>query len=269
VAVVWRRRREDVGGLDLNVRELVGDGPTLLLLHGLGASGAVWQGIGRRLNPAFRLVAPDLRGHGESAKPSAGYLPRDYVGDMAAFLGHEPACPVHVIGHSLGAVVGAQLASERPELVDKLVVIDPPFDPDRPRTHVETVQQLRHEPRGALERYLQGQESGMGDLYARALADLFRMAADGTFHAVLRGEPGFPSARAMLPSIQAPTLLVAADPSLDGALSAEAARDVAASIPNSRLLTLPGARHAVHASHPRELAAAVLEFLSDSNGPKP
>jgi 3-oxoadipate enol-lactonase len=264
VAPVWTRRREDVGGIHLNIRELTSDGPTLLLLHGLGASGAVWQGAGRRLHPTFRLIAPDLRGHGESDKPSAGYLVRDYAGDMAAFLGHEPACPVHVLGHSLGAVVAALLAAERPELVNRLVLVDPPFDAERPRTHVERVDQLRREPRGALERYLRQREPGMGDLYARALAELYRMAADGTFNAVLRGEPGFPSVVAMLPSVQAPTLVMAADPKLDSALGADAARAVAEALPNARLEPLIGARHAVHASQPREFAALVLEFLQAS-----
>jgi pimeloyl-ACP methyl ester carboxylesterase len=257
----WTRRREDIGGLDLNVRELASDGPTLVLLHGLGASGAVWQGVGRLLNPALRLLAPDLRGHGESDKPSAGYLPRDYVGDVAAWLGHEPARPVALLGHSLGAVVAAQLASERPELIRKLVLVDPPFDPDRPREHIEAVEQLRREPPGELERYLREREPGMGDLYARAIADLFRAAADGTFQAVLRGEPGFPAQVAALGAISAPTLVIAADPALDAALGTVAARAIAEILPGGRLLTIPGARHAVFASHPREFAAAVLDFV--------
>ena len=257
----WTRHREDIGGLHLNVRELASDGPTVVLLHGLGASGAVWQGVGRLLNPALRLLAPDLRGHGESDKPSAGYLPRDYVGDIAAWLGHEPTRPVSLLGHSLGAVVAAQLAAERPELIRKLVLVDPPFDPDRPREHIEAVEGLRHGPPGELERYLRGREPGMGDLYARAIADLFRAAADGAFQAVLRGEPGFPAQVAALGAISAPTLVIAADPALDAALGAVAARAVAESLPDGRLLSIPGARHAVFASHPREFAAAVLDFV--------
>ena len=258
---VWTRRREDVGGIELNVRELASDGPTLVLLHGLGASGAVWQGIGRRLSPPFRLVAPDLRGHGDSDKPSAGYLPRDYVGDVAALLGHEAARSADVLGHSLGAVVATILASEHPELVRKLVLVDPPFDPGRPRDHIEAVARLRHEPHGVLERYLQGEEPGMGELYARALADLLRAAADGAFQAALRAEPGFPAAVAALPSVRAPTLVIAADPARDAALGADTAREIVETLPEGRLLAVPEASHAVHASRPREFAGAVRSFL--------
>ena len=258
----WTRRREDVGGLTLNVRALAADGPSLVLLHGLGVSGAVWQGIGRLLGTFARLVAPDLRGHGESDKPSAGYLPRDYVGDIAALVAHEPSRPVAVIGHSLGAVVAALLAAERPELMAKVVLIDPPFDASRPRDHIATVERLRHAEPGALEAELLRREPGMGDLYAKAIASLYRTAADGTFSALLRAEPGFPVVVAALPNLSIETLVIAADPSLDAALGAEAAEHVVSLLPHGRLLTIPGARHAVHASKPRELTRAVREFLA-------
>jgi len=261
VAAVWTWRREDVGGIHLNVRELTSDGPTLVLLHGLGASGAVWQGSGRRLSPALRLLAPDMRGHGDSDKPSAGYLPRDYSGDIAALLGHEPACPTFLLGHSIGAVVATLLAAERPELVSHLILVDPPFDPSQPRDHVEIVARLRHQPPGALERYLQQREPGISDLYARALAGLYRAASDGAFQAVSKAELGFPAVSALLPSVQAPTLVMAADPALDGALSPAGARSIVEALPEGRLLTFRGARHAVHASPPREFASAVLSFV--------
>lgn len=243
------------------VRTLGVDGPPLVLLHGLGVSGAVWQGIGRLLEGSVRLVAPDLRGHGESDKPSAGYMPRDYVGDIAALLAHEPSRPLAVLGHSLGAVVAALLAAERPELVSKVVLVDPPFDATRPREHIEVVERLRHAEPGMLEAELQRREPGMGDLYAKALAGLYRGAADGAFQAVLRAEPGYPMAVAALANIQAETLLLAADPSLDAALGPEAAERAAGLLPHGQLRTIPGARHAIHASRPREFAEAVLGFL--------
>src|SRR3954452_10880490 len=171
---VWTRRREDVGGLTLTIRTLGTEGVPLVALHGLGVSGAVWQGIGRLLAPTIRLIAPDLRGHGESDKPSAGYLPRDYVGDIAALLAHEPSRPLAVMGHSLGAIVAAQLAAERPELVARLILVDPPFDAGRPRDHIQQVERLRHGGPGVLEDELIRREPGMGDPYAKALADLYR-----------------------------------------------------------------------------------------------
>jgi pimeloyl-ACP methyl ester carboxylesterase len=161
----------------------------------------------------------------------------------------------------LGAVVAAQLAAERPELVAKLILVDPPFDAERPRDHIEQVERLRHDDSGALERELMRREPGMGDLYAKALAGLYRTASDGAFQAVLRSERGFPFVAALLPTVKAETLVVAADPALDAALGEEAAKRIVAALPKGQLLAIPGARHAVHASKPRELAEAVLAFL--------
>ncbi len=248
--------------MSLTVRALATDGPTIVLLHGLGVSGAVWQGVGRLLGQFASLLAPDLRGHGDSDKPSAGYLPRDYAGDVAALIAHEPSRPVALVGHSLGAVVAAQLAAERPELVPKVVLVDPPFDPTRSREPIEVVERLRHAGPGELEAELLRREPGMGTLYANALADLYRRAADGAIRAVLRSEVGFPAVCAALPNIAAETLVVAADPRLDAALGAEAAERVVGLLRHGRLLTIPGARHAVHAAKPREFVSAVREFLA-------
>jgi len=77
----------------------------------------------------------------------------------------------------------------------------------------------------------------------------------------MRAEAGFPAAVAALSNIKIETLIIAADPTLDGALGAEAAERITSLLPNGRLVTIPGARHAVHASKPREFARAVREFL--------
>jgi pimeloyl-ACP methyl ester carboxylesterase len=243
------------------VRSLGSDGPTLVLLHGLGVSGAVWQGFGRLLEPFARLIAPDLRGHGESDKPSAGYLPRDYVGDISALVAHAPSRPLAVIGHSLGAAVAALLAAERPELMSAVILIDPPFDASRPRDQIEIVERLRHADPGALEAELIRREPGMGDPYAKALASLYRSASDGAFQALLRSERGFPNIVAALPNITVDTLVVAADPKLDAALGPEAAEHVGSLLQHGRVVTLRGARHAIHASKPRELVQEIRATL--------
>lgn len=88
-----------------------GDGPVLLLLHGLGASGAVWDGLTALLPDHWPgpWVAPDLPGHGRSA-PLAG---RYSFGALAAAVAApvEPGAPLAVLGHSLGGVVALTLAS--------------------------------------------------------------------------------------------------------------------------------------------------------------
>jgi pimeloyl-ACP methyl ester carboxylesterase len=90
----------------LTMRTAGTDGPAVLLLHGLGATGAVWDGLLER--PGYRWLAPDLPGHGGSAR-----LPRYSFGGLAAAVADAlpERGPLLVAGHSLGGVVGLALAT--------------------------------------------------------------------------------------------------------------------------------------------------------------
>lgn len=89
------------------------DGHPLLLLHGLGGTGRVWDGVIARIEPHWHWLAPDLPGHGESPPLPRGYsfgeLAAEVARDVARGLDHRR--PVTVLGHSLGGVVGLTLAS--------------------------------------------------------------------------------------------------------------------------------------------------------------
>lgn len=87
-----------------------GDG-LVVLLHGLGATGAVWHGVARHIEArGMRWIAPDLRGHGLS--PSAGPFGfGNHAADVAELLAGEDMARVTILGHSFGGVVGAALAS--------------------------------------------------------------------------------------------------------------------------------------------------------------
>lgn len=84
------------------------DGRPLVLLHGLGATGRVWDGVVDRLDPGWHWVVPDLPGHGGSS-PLDHYSFGAFAAAIAGIAGYER--PVAVLGHSLGGVVGFTLAS--------------------------------------------------------------------------------------------------------------------------------------------------------------
>ncbi|MGW4830971.1 alpha/beta fold hydrolase [Amycolatopsis japonica] len=90
----------------LKMRTAGTEGPAVLLLHGLGATGAVWDGL--MLQPGYRWLAPDLPGHGASPH-STHYSFGGLAGAVADALPERG--PLLVIGHSLGGVVGLALAS--------------------------------------------------------------------------------------------------------------------------------------------------------------
>src|SRR6266550_3815027 len=101
----WREERVEGRGLQLHVRRVVDPvAPPVLLWHGLGVGGSIWQAFARRLLPDLAAVAPDLRGHGQSDAPPVGYAPTDYANDLLEMVGDRLSPPVPVIGHSPGAL---------------------------------------------------------------------------------------------------------------------------------------------------------------------
>jgi len=122
----FEQRRLDVGGVELNCR-VGGQGPALLLLHGHPQTHVMWHKVAPRLAERFTLVAADLRGYGDSAKPDAGaeaYSKRTLARDNVALmrrLGHERFA---VLAHDRGARVAHRLALDHPAAVERLMLLD-------------------------------------------------------------------------------------------------------------------------------------------------
>jgi pimeloyl-ACP methyl ester carboxylesterase len=262
IALRWAETDVDVGGVRLHLRRVIEpQAPPILLLHGLGVSGSVWQAFARRLAPRLAAVCPDLRGHGASDAPAMGYTPDDYARDLIGLWGTELDGAAPVVGHSLGALVAVGLAVLRPDLVSAVVLVDPPVDASRRATDVVEVRRLRHAPPGELEQYLKRTNPGGGDLLANFLAAQFRLASDAAFDTLLAAPAGQPATWAAAAKLQQACLVVQADPALDGALGDDAAECFTASLPHGRLAQVPGATHAVHASQPAKLAELILHFV--------
>lgn len=100
-----------------------GTGPVLLLVHGIAGSSATWDDVLPWLAERYCVVAPDLLGHGGSAKPRGDYSLGAYasgIRDLLGVLGHERAS---VVGHSLGGGVVMQFAYQFPERCERLVLV--------------------------------------------------------------------------------------------------------------------------------------------------
>jgi pimeloyl-ACP methyl ester carboxylesterase len=100
-----------------------GDGPVLVLVHGIAGSSATWSRVIPQLAERHTVVAPDLLGHGESAKPRGDYSLGAYasgIRDLLVVLGHERAT---LVGHSLGGGVAMQFAYQFPERCERLVLV--------------------------------------------------------------------------------------------------------------------------------------------------
>jgi 3-oxoadipate enol-lactonase len=103
---------------------LRGHGQALLLLHGLGCSGADWELQARALERRFRVIVPDLPGNGHSSPPSAGYSIAGIAATIWALLDHLHLAQINIVGFSLGGAVALEMALQRPEAVPRLVLIN-------------------------------------------------------------------------------------------------------------------------------------------------
>jgi pimeloyl-ACP methyl ester carboxylesterase len=112
-----------MGDVDLYY-EVEGQGEPLLLIHGLGSSARDWEYQVPFFARDYRVVALDVRGHGRSDKPPGPYSVPLFARDVAALLERLDATPAHVVGVSMGGMIGFQLVVDRPDLVRSLVVVN-------------------------------------------------------------------------------------------------------------------------------------------------
>lgn len=121
------------GGLELFTRDYPGEGPALLLMHGLTRNSADFEPLAERLAGRYRLIVPDQRGRGLSANDPdpANYRPDVYVQDMFALLAGLGIDRVGLIGTSMGGLMAMMMAAIKPDMVSAIVLNDigPELDP--------------------------------------------------------------------------------------------------------------------------------------------
>ena len=113
-------------GLRLNVCEW-GDpaAPPLVLLHGVRDHARAWDAVAETLAARFRVLAPDLRGHGDSEHARGGFYPTEgYVFDLAELFDSERLGRVVIVGHSLGGNIGLRYAGLFPDKVERIAAIE-------------------------------------------------------------------------------------------------------------------------------------------------
>ena len=214
---------------------LVSPAPPLVLLHGMSGDRSTWAVVAPDLAAAgYRVIAPDLRGHGDSPRTSV-YSFETMRGDVLELADDLDLGTFVLVGHSMGGTVATLLAERYPARLAGLILVDSP-PPDG---------------------------SGSWDPGPRPDGDLpYDWAVKPAIFAQL-SDPD-PAWRDELPAITPPTLLIgggAASP-----VPQELLARTAALIPDATLVTIEGAGHAVHQTKPAEFLAAVLPFLRRIRG---
>ncbi len=115
-------RHRVIHGHEVGYR-IAGDGPVVLLIHGMAGSSRTWRDVMPALAEHYTVVAPDLLGHGESAKPLGDYSLGAHASGVRDLLGALGIERVTVVGQSLGGGVAMQLSYQHPMFVERLVLI--------------------------------------------------------------------------------------------------------------------------------------------------
>jgi pimeloyl-ACP methyl ester carboxylesterase len=260
-----------------------GSGPVLLLVHGIAGSSATWDDVLPWLAERYCVVAPDLLGHGRSAKPRGDYSLGAYangIRDLLGVLGHEHAS---VVGHSLGGGVAMQFAYQFPERCERLVLVSsgglgrevhpilraavlpgsewvlPALCGARVRDAVDGVAGLLG--RAGLRAGPDLEETWRGFC---SLADADgRAAFVHTLRTILdvSGQRVSAADRLYL-AAEVPTMLVWGE--RDRMIPVAHGRAAHAAIPGSRLEVFPNAGHFPHRDAPRRFTEVLLDFLAST-----
>jgi pimeloyl-ACP methyl ester carboxylesterase len=257
--------------------------PTLLLLHGVADSSESWLPVMPGLAEHFRVIAPDLLGHGHSDKPRADYSAAAFANGMRDLLDVLDVDRVTVIGHSLGGGVAAQFAYQYPERVERLVLVstggvDREVSPllrlvSAPLS--ELVVPLVHTPPGRL---LARVALSLANLVDHDLAKdapeirriLEALPADGAFDAFTRTLRAVVDWRGQVVTMRDRVYLAETIPMAimwgtnDAIIPVDHAERLHAAAPHARFSLYLDAGHFPHHAEPRRFVEEIVDFVSST-----
>jgi pimeloyl-ACP methyl ester carboxylesterase len=258
----------------------VGEGPALLLLHGLGCDHTTWEPVIDALARRYTVIAPDLLGHGLSDKPRADYSVGGYANGMRDLITVLGIDRVTVVGHSFGGGVAMQFAYQFPERTERLVVVasgglGPEVSPairaiSTPGFHqvmgLLTLPGVRHLGKAGLVALSRTRIGAARDLdEVAAIYESFkdpaaRAAIRRVVSAVVdwRGQIVSMADRAYLTEALPMAVIWGSD---DRVIPVRHASNAAALAPNARVEVLPHAGHFPHKDHPQRFAKVLHEFI--------
>jgi len=244
-----------------------GSGPPLFLIHGIGASRHSWDGFVACLKPHFLCISYDLRGHGKSPVPAPPYRLDDLVGDLELLRAELGITKAHFAGHSLGGMIGPAYARAYPDRVWSLGL----FSTAAFRT-TEDSAKVRGVVAAMREK---GIAPVLGSLKERWFTPEFALRCPEVVERRMQqvhstDREVFLSVfdiyantemSSWLHEIRHPSLVLTGEN--DGGCNPRLNAQIAAALPDSRLVILPNLRHAILLEDAPRVAEPALAFLKD------
>ncbi|MEN9935050.1 MAG: hypothetical protein RLZZ387_1629 [Chloroflexota bacterium] len=263
----WHSADVRANGVTLRYYRSGGEGPQLVLAHGMTDAAGCWSPVAEELARDYDVVAYDARGHGRSEKTSGGYVVPVYAADLAALVVALGLSRPLLLGHSMGAATAAWAAAEHPGLFRAALLEDPPWRAaDAPRSDPEWTSRwhqdilaMQRMPRDELLRkgraehptWPEDQDAPWADAKTQVNPDIFE-TADGILI----------DWQAVVPRIACPLLLITGDPELGGIVTPDVSREVQSLLPGAQVAHIAGAGHSVRRDRRDSYLAAVHAFLA-------
>jgi pimeloyl-ACP methyl ester carboxylesterase len=260
----------DIGDVRLFYTDEGSGGPPLLFVHGYACDSHDWSWQLPHFGAKHRVIAVDLRGHGRSSAPEAGYCAARLAADLAGLLKGLEVEGVIVLGHSLGGLIASVLAVEYPSLVAGLVCVDPGYLlPDETASAVEPLLDALHsgDPVPVIQQIFQGLDSparspatgpALRTWRLRRAAGVPAHVLRQAFESQVRGLVLNSNSRPFLRRRDCPVLAFHADPER-AAMETELFGDE-----RSRAIGWEGAGHWLHQERPAEFNTIVSAWLAST-----
>lgn len=247
--------------------ELEGNGDDLLLIHGVTGYLDTWKYVRQPLARHFRLILPDLRGHGRSDKPNMRYSVEMFVRDLVGLLDVLQIDQCIVAGHSLGGFIAQQMAVDAPERVRALILIctAPKVDDEGASAQVQLLKALYGlSPEQAVEKkmeieYVNPQKvRAMPGVMELLIADEIQRQANQNVHGWAQGAAACFNIEERLREIRAPTLVIQGGQ--DATFPPRWGKYYREHIQRAVLRIVDGTSHSIQIDQPEALAEAIIKF---------
>lgn len=265
-----------LNGIPFYYAEVPGPGPKLVILHGLTGSHDEFLHLVPMLARQAHLYLLDMRGHGRTGWADSGYTVADYGHDVVEFLQDVVGETAVLLGHSLGGLVAAWVAAHRPELVQGLLLEDPPLYIDR---HMSSSWIYPYFV--SLRDYL-AQHHARGGTLAQMVAYVGQVPVDTAVSKAVHqravqlqqvdpatlapifgpGLLGSLDPDALLAQISCPVHLIAAEQAGGGVMTLQDVQRVVALVPHAAHTMVKESGHDIHLDRPQAFCRAVVSFLS-------
>jgi len=264
-----------VNGLQYQYDEK-GSGVPVVFAHGLTFDRHMWDHQVQTLSSRYRCVAIDFRGHGGSSTAPGEYSLEDEAESLHVLMGQLGARPAHLVGLSLGGMVGLRLALAHPESVRSLALLDTSAEAEVPerRPQYESLAAMAKAqgPQSVVDAVLPlmfspGFLQGQSDALVRYRSDFAGLNLDG-LEAATKAVTRRTDVLAEVSRIRAPTLVIVGEE--DIATTPDKAEHIVERIAGARLVTIAGSGHMTPIEQPERISQLLSEFLAqvDAGGPK-